>query len=70
MTINLTFVILFFICLITMWLGAIFSFVWNKMLTRRLAVLSLLVCVALALMMAGILAAVIGGMGMTLEATI
>jgi len=67
MIINLTFIILFTLSLITMWLGAIFSFSWNRMLTKRRVLLSLLVCAVLSLIMAGIFTAVIADMGLILE---
>ncbi len=67
MVINLTFIILFVLSLIAMWLGVIFSFVWNRMLTRKRALLSLLVCIVLSLIVAGIFTLFLANMGMLLE---
>jgi accessory gene regulator protein AgrB len=65
--INLTFIILFVLSLIAMWLGVIFSFVWNRMLTRRRALVSLLICIVISLVMAFIFTLVIADMGLVLE---
>jgi accessory gene regulator protein AgrB len=70
MVVNLTFIILFVLSLITMWLGVIFSFVWNRMLTRRRALLSLLVCIVLSLAMASVFNAIIADMGLVWEVPI
>jgi len=70
MVLNLTFIILFFLCWIAMWLGAIFSFTWNRLLSVRRAWVSLLICAGLALLMSGIFTFIIGGMGMLWEITL
>jgi len=67
MVVNLTFIILFVLSLIAMWLGVIFAFVWNKMLTKRRALISLLICIAISLIMAGLFTLLIADMGLVLE---
>jgi hypothetical protein len=50
-----------------MWLGVIFAFTWNKMLTPRRAIISLLICIVISLVMAGIFTMFIADMGLLLE---
>lgn len=70
MALNITFIVLFVLSLVVMWLGTIFTFAWHKMLTRRIALVSLLVCIVLAFLIAGILTVVIDDMGLLLKITL
>lgn len=67
MTVNLTFIILFILSLMTMWIGVIFSLIWNKTLSRKRVLTSFLICAALSLLMAGIFTLIIADMGLLLE---
>jgi len=70
MTINLTFVLLFVPGLLTMWVGALFSFSWNRCLTRDSVWISFLVCLVLSLMLSVVLTLIMDTMGLIWETQI